>query len=76
MEKNKHNVNVTDVNARLEIEKHKTASIENMEKWQESEQRWKELKEFVKLKRTINPSNAQYLKVMNYIEHLESEGTD
>lgn len=76
MEKNKHNVNVTDVNARLEIEKHKTDSIESMMKWQESEQRWKELKEFVKLKRAINPSNAQYLKVMNYIEHLESEGTD
>lgn len=76
MEKNKHNVNVTDDNARLEIEKLKTESIENMEKWQESEQRWKELKEYVKLRRVINPSNAQYLKVMNYIEHLESEGTD
>ena len=35
-----------------------------------------QLAKFVKLKRTINPSNAQYLKVMNYIEHLESEGTD
>lgn len=76
MEKEISNANVNNVNAVLEIEKHKAQSLEYFEKWQESEQRWKELKEFVKLKRTINPSNAQYLKVMNYIEHLESEGTD
>lgn len=67
------NANVNDVNVVLEIEKHKAQSLVHFEKWQESENKWNELKNFVKLKRTINPSNTQYIKIMNFIESLEED---
>lgn len=73
MEKKINNVTANSVNVPLEIEKHKAQSLVHFEKWQESEKKWDELKKFVKLKRTINPSNTQYLKIMNFIEYLEED---
>lgn len=41
--------------------------------WQDSEEKWKRLREFIEFKREVNPSNSQYINIMHFIKELEND---